>query len=117
MDCEDGELSLLFTDDRQIAELNSLYLNRQGPTNVLAFPMSDGHSPDVHSGMLGDIVISIDRARQESEEMGETFQRTLWRLLTHGLLHLLGYDHEGSPLEAKRMEKEEKRILTLLLEE
>jgi rRNA maturation RNase YbeY len=115
--CNDGELSILFTDDGHMAELNSLYLGREGPTNVLAFPMAGGADPDIHSGMLGDIVISVDTALKESEQAGESFMNTIFRLLIHGLLHLLGYDHEASPAEARRMEKEEKRILRLILED
>ena len=54
------ELSILFTDDKRIAQLNSRYLGRNGATNVLAFPMAGGPKPEVDSGMLGDVVISVD---------------------------------------------------------
>jgi probable rRNA maturation factor len=112
-----GELSLLFTDDERIAELNRRYLQRKGPTNVLAFPMLSGTSPHLESGMLGDVVISVDTAVSESQELGEPLQRTVDRLLIHGILHLLGYNHEGSPKEALRMRKEENRLMTLVMEE
>lgn len=116
MGCHDGELSVLFTDDPHMAFLNRRFLHRDGPTNVLAFPMSDGHPSDEDFGMLGDIVLSVDRAIHESKECEEPLEETIYRLLLHGLLHLLGYDHEGSTGEARRMEKEQARLLRLMKE-
>ncbi|UCF57252.1 MAG: rRNA maturation RNase YbeY [Deltaproteobacteria bacterium] len=116
MACHDAELSILFTNDKHIAELNRRYLGRKGPTNVLAFPMSDGPAPDGDFGMLGDIVLSVDRAIHESKELDEPLDETIYRLLIHGLLHLLNYDHERSPEEARRMEKEQRRLLGLMKE-
>ena len=110
----DGELSILFTDDQYIAQLNRRYREKDGPTNVLAFPMSGPESPDVESGMLGDIVVSVDTAMRESKALEESLDDSIARLLIHGLLHLLDYDHERSPEEASRMEKEEKRLFTLI---
>lgn len=117
MACHDGELSILLTDDEHIAELNSRYLGREGPTNVLAFPMSEGPLPCVDSGMLGDVVVSVDTAIEESNKSGEPLEETIYRLLIHGLLHLLGYDHEISPAESDRMEKEQRRLTALIMEE
>ena len=114
MACHDRELSLLFTDDNRIAQLNIRYLGRHGPTNVMAFPMAGGPTPDVKSPMLGDVVISVDTALRESRELGEPLERTINRLMIHGVLHLLGYDHEESASEARRMEKEEKRLMTMI---
>jgi len=114
--CDEGELSILFTDDGHIADLNRRYLGRKGPTNVLAFPMSEDLVSDVPSGMLGDVVISIDKAVQESEESGEVLDETIYRLLIHGILHLLGYDHERSPEEEEIMQKKERRLLALIKE-
>lgn len=110
-------MSLLFTDDERIAELNRRYLKRSGPTNVLAFPMASENAPPLESGMLGDIVISVDTALSESRELGEPLQRTVDRLLIHGVLHLLGYDHERSSKEALRMRKEENRLMALVMED
>jgi probable rRNA maturation factor len=112
--CRDGELSLLFTDDKHIAALNHHFLKREGPTNVLAFPMidSDHSGPDVP--MLGDIVISLDAAMRDAKSVGETLDKTINRLLVHGLLHLFGYDHEKSEEEARRMDEETDRILPLM---
>jgi len=114
--CHEKELSLLFTDDERMARLNSRYLGRKGPTNVLAFPMSGGPEPGVESGMLGDVVISVDTAISESADLDEPLEHTIDRLIIHGVLHLLGYDHEKSEAEARRMEKEEKRLMALILE-
>ena len=113
--CHDGELSILFTDDTDISQLNEHYRGKDGPTNVLAFPMSESGSPEDDFGMLGDIVISVDRAIQESKELGESLEETVYRLLIHGLLHLLDFDHERSPEEERRMNKEQTRLLDLIV--
>ena len=113
---DQSELSILITGDDQIHELNRQYLNRDKPTNVLSFPMNvdtDG----IETGMLGDIVISVDTAKREAAEMGITFHERIYELLIHGLLHLMGYDHEISEKDEKIMQKEEKRLLSLLMED
>lgn len=102
-----------------MAQLNFRYLGRKGPTNVLAFPMADldaqaKQTPAVESVMLGDVVISIDTALSEADEFGETMEHTIDRLLIHGVLHLMGHDHEESEAEALLMEKEEKRLMGLV---
>lgn len=117
MDCHNGELSILFTDDKHISTLNWRYLGRKGATNVLAFPMSERPSPEGDFGMLGDIVLSVDRAIHESKELEEPLDKTICRLLIHGLLHLLDFDHERSSEEARRMEKEQRRLLGLIKDE
>lgn len=117
LDCNEAELSILFTDDKEISRLNKQYLGRNGPTNVLAFPISGGPSPDPDTGMLGDVVISVDRAISESKTVGESVEETIFRLLIHGILHLLHYDHEKSLEEADLMEKEERRLLSLIIGE
>jgi probable rRNA maturation factor len=109
----EAELSLLFTGDEGITELNRRYLKRDKPTNVLAFPMIDAEQPEVKTSMLGDIVISLDAALREAQACGESLEGAIDRLLVHGLVHLLGYDHEGSRQEARRMQKEEKRLLAM----
>jgi probable rRNA maturation factor len=115
--CHEGELSVLLTDDQHMAQLNKRFLQREGPTNVLAFPMSNGDPSDDDFGMLGDIVLSVETAIRESKALGEPLQETIDRLLLHGLLHLLGFDHERSLEEARRMEKEQARLLHLMKEE
>ena len=115
--CDDKELSILFTDDAHITTLNKNYLDREGPTNVLAFPISAGSQKDIDSVMLGDVVISVDTAIRESEVIGEHLDDTIYRLLIHGVLHLLDYDHERSPEDEIIMQREEKRLLDLALKE
>lgn len=114
MGCRDGELSVLLTGDEHIAELNQHYLGREGPTDVLAFPMAGGPPPHVEPGMLGDVVVSVDTAVREARALGEPLEKTVYRLLIHGILHLLNYDHEQSSEEAKRMSKEENRLLSII---
>jgi len=114
--CDKKELSILFTDDAHIRELNKKYRAKDRPTNVLAFPMT-GDPSDTASCMLGDVVISVDTAIREAAETGETAEETIRRLLIHGLLHLLGYDHERSKKDERIMSLEEKRLGMLIKEE
>ena len=114
MDCHDRELSILFTDDLHIADLNRQYLGKSGPTNVLAFPMSGDSPLDIDSDMLGDVVISVDTARREAEGAGIPLEVAIYQLLLHGLLHLLGFDHEKSSKEALLMEQEQNRLYEII---
>ena len=114
MEYHKGELSLLFTDDTAIAELNRRFLNREGPTNVLAFPMRDDEHGGPDTAMLGDIAISLDTALRDAQLSGESLDETIDRLLIHGLLHLLGYKHEASQREARHMEEETERLLSII---
>lgn len=115
--CKDRELSVLLTDDGHMARLNELYLGRKGSTNVMAFPMEENPlDGDGSFGVLGDVVVSLDTAMRESEQSGDSFERRVDYLLIHGLLHLLGYDHEHSEREAAEMENEEERLVHLMEE-
>jgi pyridoxine 5-phosphate synthase len=109
----DGELSIMLTGDGAIAELNETYRRKAGPTNVLAFAMGEGEETAV-TPLLGDVVISVETAAREAEAQSISLHRQLTVLLIHGLLHLLGYDHERSDDEAELMEKKERELLTLL---
>ncbi|OGQ47216.1 MAG: rRNA maturation RNase YbeY [Deltaproteobacteria bacterium RIFCSPLOWO2_02_44_9] len=113
---ENTELSLLLTDNEGIRALNRRYLDRDRPTDVLSFPMWDFNSelrtPNSEL-ILGDVVISIEKARKQAEELGVTMDEELSRLLVHGILHLFGFDHEKSSKEAQRMKKEEERLLKI----
>ncbi len=115
LDCLEKELSILFTGDEYMAELNRQYRDKEGPTDVLSFPMQDP-TRDVgnrfpETGMLGDVAISVDTALRDAEELGEPLERTIDRLLIHGILHLLGYDHERSSVDSMLMSKEEERLM------
>ncbi len=94
---------MVITDDADIAQLNRRYLGRQGPTNVIAFPMGEGEFSRLNPHILGDVVVSLDTARREAAGAGLEAQEHLMRLLIHGVLHLRGYDHEDDPAEARRM--------------
>jgi probable rRNA maturation factor len=100
----EGEVSIAFVDDSRMADLNQHYRKRQGSTDVLAFPMAEGEFGHITPGMWGDIVISVQCALEQSQERGNSLTEELGVLLIHGVLHLMGYDHEGVPQEeAKRM--------------
>ena len=114
----DAELSILILDDAGIREINRDYLQRDRPTNVISFAMQEGEGADLHPLVLGDVVISAERAAQDAHEAGVPFEHELWFLLIHGILHLVGYDHErGTLQEAERMEAREREIFALLLQE
>ncbi|RJR43156.1 MAG: rRNA maturation RNase YbeY [Desulfobacteraceae bacterium] len=113
----DRELSILLTDNERISELNKRYLGREGPTNVIAFPMEEGEPGRLESMVMGDIVISVETALAEAEMVNETLEQAVLRLLAHGILHLLHYDHETSPRDAARMRREERRVVALMEEE
>ncbi len=101
-------LSLLVTDDREIAELNERFRSKAKPTDVLSFPSGAQSLP---MNELGDVVISIDTARRQAAERDLPLKHEITRLLIHGTLHLLGYDHEGvSPAVARKMRREEDRL-------
>ncbi|CAB1071483.1 Metal-dependent hydrolase YbeY, involved in rRNA and/or ribosome maturation and assembly [Olavius algarvensis Delta 1 endosymbiont] len=114
MDFPDGEISILIVDDPQIATLNQNYLERQGPTNVIAFAMREGEFSDLTPNLLGDVVISVDTAAREAQEAGLSKRRRFDELLVHGILHLFGYDHEDSEIEARRMEEKSRELLELI---
>ena len=110
----DAELSILIVDDQQIAKLNRQYLNREGPTNVIAFSMRQGQFAEITPQLLGDIVISADTTHREAQSVRISMQERFDQLLIHGILHLLGYDHENNETEASRMEKKANELLRLL---
>ncbi len=111
LDKTQAELSILIADDLKIAELNKRYLNREGPTNVIAFPMQAGEFAQVNPYLLGDVVISADTAAKEGETAGIGTAMRFRQLLVHGILHLCDYDHEESEHEALRMEKKADSLL------
>ena len=95
MSLPDAELSILLCDDSTIAKLNAEYRDKAGPTDVLAFPLQEGPSPpSVGAQALGDVVISVPTARRQAKKAKRTIVDEVTFLLAHGLLHLLGYDHD-----------------------
>ena len=117
MGCPDGELSLLLVDDPHIARLNEAYLQRRGPTNVIAFPMREGEHGDIHPELLGDVVISMDTCATEGAQAGIGTDARFNELLVHGILHLFGYDHVDSEEEAEVMEAKSREMLARIEEE
>ncbi|NIS63189.1 MAG: rRNA maturation RNase YbeY [Proteobacteria bacterium] len=92
---QDKEISLLFVDDRQITTLNEQYFKRSRPTNVISFPMAQGEFSEISPQLFGDVVISVETAMREARKSGLRFEEEVTRLLIHGILHLMGYDHIG----------------------
>jgi probable rRNA maturation factor len=100
------ELSIALTDDGEIHELNRVFRRRDRPTDVLAFAMREGPATGQRPGpapeILGDVVVSIETARRQAARRGRTLEAEVRVLLAHGLLHLVGYDHETKK-EARAM--------------
>jgi len=95
------------TDNTRIQQLNKTYRG----TNVLAFPMQEGRFADITPGLLGDVVIACDIAQAEADEAGITLVERLSQLLIHGILHLMGLDHEQGPAQARLMEDKSLEVL------
>lgn len=108
------QISLLITDDEQIKQLNALYRNIDKPTDVLSFPQFE-KDEEINSGMLGDIVVSFDTLKKQASEADISEQREMAFLFIHGLLHLLGYDHERSEEEENIMFELQESILLELV--
>ena len=115
---QDVMVSVSFTDNEGIRELNREYRNKDAATDVLSFPMytmeeDDRPEPDMATE-LGDIVLSLERAGEQAEEYGHSFERETAFLTVHSVLHLLGYDHERSEEEEKDMFRRQEEIMTIL---
>ena len=113
---ENSELSITLTDDENIHTLNKKYRNIDKPTDVLSFAFRESDEPQILDSefeILGDIIISVERAKIQAEDFGHSFLREIIFLEVHGLLHLLGYDHieEQDRIE---MEAEQRFIMDKL---
>lgn len=108
----DTEISVSFVNNKEIQELNKEYRNVDFSTDVLSFPMTDDFSLD-HIPILGDIVISLEKALYQAEEYGHSFNREVAYLTVHSMFHLLGYDHIKED-EKQVMRRKEKQIMKLL---
>lgn len=116
-----GEVTLTFTNNEDIQELNKQYRNIDKPTDVLSFALNDDGVDELNiifevesendidpiSGMLGDIIISVERAEEQRIEYGHSLEREIGFLFVHGFLHLLGYDHQDDEAEAVMTQKQE----------
>lgn len=118
-----AEVSVVLADDDYIHQLNRQYRNKDMPTDVLSFAMNDhvsdepepniAQAPDDIEILLGDIVISLETTARQAQEFGHSLERELAYLTIHGMLHLLGYDHETETDKAE-MRQEEEYVLSLL---
>ncbi len=108
------ELSLLIVNDEEMQRLNREYRHVDAPTDVLSFPMWEGEFGDVCPELLGDVVISTETARMMSDQRGMSLEGIVDLLLAHGILHLVGFDHEKSEEEAETMERKTLELLELL---
>ena len=112
-----AEISVTFTDNAGIRELNRQYRDKDIDTDVLSFPMGENgvYDVDMETGakILGDVVISMEKARDQAERFGHSFQREVGYLTAHSVLHLLGYDHIDN-LEKVRMREKEELVMEQL---
>jgi rRNA maturation RNase YbeY len=104
---QDRDLSILFTDNKGIARFNNRCFGKDSPTNVISFSYLDGFQNEV----LGDLIISTERAKEEAESAGIPFYDRLLSLVVHGLVHILGFDHVKEAAEARRMRYRERKLL------
>lgn len=112
----DCAVSLTFTDNAGIRVLNREYREKDAATDVLSFPMFDPEVEELYAVegepcMLGDIVISLERARAQAEEFGHSVEREVCFLCAHSVLHLLGYDHERSEEEDRLMREKQRAVM------
>lgn len=111
-----AEISVSFVDNQQIHELNREHRNIDRETDVLSFPLGENGEYDINldtgAKMLGDIVISIEKAVEQAQLYNHPLQREIGFLTVHSMLHLLGYDHEEGGIEAVRMREKEETVLT-----
>jgi probable rRNA maturation factor len=113
--CSEQEISLLFVDDEQIRQINRQYLNRDHPTNVISFSIREGDCGHVNPQLLGDIVISVERAIQDATTGDLSLNDEIDFLVIHGLLHLLGYNHEsGNKKDSIKMKDKENEVFFML---
>lgn len=105
----DAALSLSFVDDAHIRELNRLHRGKDKPTDVLSFPLAAADPANGVERLLGDVVISVDTARRQAADYDASLEAEINRLLIHGVLHVMGHDHEETA-ERDRMRAEERRL-------
>nr|WP_320148283.1 rRNA maturation RNase YbeY [uncultured Anaeromusa sp.] len=114
---EGVEVGVTFLDDAAIQELNRDYRDKDRPTDVLSFALNEGDEPEIvdapEEELLGDILISLETTARQAEEYGHSLERELAYLTVHGMLHLLGYDHE-EPADQAEMRLEEEAVLAAL---
>jgi len=113
LDHSASDLSVAFVDDERMCELNRDWRGKDRPTDVLSFSQLEGEDMPGEAVLLGDVVVSVDTLQRQAREGGWSDEEELVRLLLHGLLHLLGHDHEVED-DAAAMRAEEKRLVAVL---
>lgn len=112
---EPAEVSVTFVDNEEIRQLNNEFRNKDSATDVLSFPLGENGeydlNPETERYMLGDIVISLERAEEQAKEFGHSFEREVAFLTTHSMFHLLGYDHVNGGEEEQLMLSKQKKVL------
>jgi probable rRNA maturation factor len=111
---KNAELSVALIGNAEMRKLNAKYRKKDYPTDVLSFPV-EGIMPE-ETRLLGDVIISVDKAIEQARARGRSSEQELITLLIHGVVHLLGYDHERSARDARAMGRLEKRIYRQLCE-
>ena len=112
--CSDRELSVVFGSDGLLQELNRTYRHKDRTTNVLAFPQHPTYEGEPATAMLGDVIVSLPTAAREAYELKQSLEERVVYLILHGILHLLGYDHERSVAQRRHMVALERRVLAYL---
>lgn len=110
----EAEFGLTLINDPAMSRLNRATFQRFGPTNVIAFPLQGGPGAELQSQMLGDVVISLETTKRQAQQCDWTFEELFDLYLIHGILHLVGYDHEASEAEADRMAAKTRELLSLI---
>ncbi len=110
-DLQSAELSVLLTTDEEVRELNRTYRGIDRTTDVLSFPQHEGEGADPNDPLLGDVVISMDAVERQALEYGHSLEREMAFLTVHGVLHLLGWDHQDPKDEERMMGKTEAILL------
>lgn len=112
---QDAEVSVSFVSNSEIRSLNKIYRDKDRVTDVLSFPLGENGKYDVNKetgcALLGDVVISLETAMRQANLYGHSLEREIGFLTVHSMLHLLGYDHETTPLEERQMREKEELIL------
>jgi probable rRNA maturation factor len=106
---ENSEVSFVLTDEARVHRLNKVYRGKDRPTDVLAFAMREGEHADLAGDVLGDVIVSVPTARKQAKERGVAVLDEVTMLLAHGLLHLLGWDHDTAARD-RRMKAETARL-------
>ncbi len=109
-----AEISVTIVDNEMIRKINKEHRGIDRPTDVLSFPMFDEDFGDGEDAVLGDIVLSLEKAVEQAEAYGHSLRREIAFLTVHSLLHLLGYDHEEGKAEESEMFSRQEAILTIL---